>query len=281
MAKIKITCDSAADLPQDLVSRYRIDALPLPIRMGGELRRDRVDVDADEAFAYTSQTGQLPAIAAVPDSLYREAFLRYLEEGYEVIHVSLSSGVSHCYQNAVDAVKGLSGVHIVDSCSVSTGVGQLAVLAAELAGAEYRPKEIVDALNEMKQKLEVSFLVQAPEYLRKGCKMGGLAAFGDKLLKLKPEIVLRRGMIHRGTPLHGDQEQSILSYVDRALRGRKNIQTDRIFITYSQVPQATLDKVKALLKQLQPFEEILEAPASSVVSGRWGPGCLGLSYLTC
>ena len=281
MAKIKITCDSASDLPPGLAQRYRIDILPLSIAMGSELRRDRIDVDLQDAADFTCQTGQLPRIEAVSSEAYRRAFSALTAQGWEVIHICMSGAISQCYRHAVQAAEGFPGVSVIDSRSISAGAGQLALLAADLAGADYRADEVVEAVEELKQKLEVSFLIQSPEYYRRGCRPGGLAAQSERMLKLKPEIILKKGSLRRGLPLRGDQETTILTYVKRALGGRKNIQTDRIFVTYSDLPRTTIEKVKALLKQLQPFEEILEAPASSVVSGRWGPGCLGLSFLTC
>ena len=280
MAKIKITCDSASDLPQALSRRYRIDTLPLKITLGKAHKRDQVDVDSRLACDYTEKTGLLPEISAVPVCDYRKAFLFYLSQGFTVIHISLSSAISGCYDNAREAASGLNGVYVVDSRSISSGSGQLALLAAELAGAEYRAEEIISALEDMKPHLEMSFVLQSSSYLRRSGKPGGLSALGNQLLRLKPEIFLKSGLIHRGRLFRGDMESAILSYVRSLMEGKHNIRTDRIFVTYAGVSRTTLDKVIGLLHQLQPFEEVLEAPARSVVSGRCGPSCLGLSYLT-
>ena len=248
--------------------------------MGADFRRDQVDVDAGELYDYSKKTGVLPEISAVSPEDYRRCFEKYTKAGFEVLHVSLSSQLSECYHNACQAAEQLEGVYVVDSQSVSTGTGQLAMLAAELASADYLAAEIRDALNEMKQKLDVSFVLQDSDYLHRQGKSGGLAARSARLLKLKPEIILEKGSIHHGKPFRGDMESSILEYVKSRLSGRRNIQTDRIFVTYSGVPQASIDKVTALLRQLQPFEQILEIPAASVVSCRCGPGRLGLAFMT-
>ena len=168
----------------------------------------------------------------------------------------------------------------MDSRSFSVGAGQLALLAAELAGADYRAPEIVSALESLREHLEISFVIQQPQYLKKSLQGAGLSAIAEKLLHLKPQLVLRGGLPRWGRPFRGDMESTILSYVRSCLEGRKNIQTDRVFLTYSQVPGSILEKVRSLLLRLQPFEEILETPASSPLTRRCGPGCLGLSYLT-
>lgn len=279
MADIKITCDSASDLPQVLSNRYRIDVLPLGVQLGTDFRYDRVNVDNRELYDYAQNSGEMPKISPVSVEGYRHCFEHYTSEGNEVVHVSLSGALSGCYHNACIAAQQVGGVHVVNSESASTGLGQLALLAAELASADYRPEEIVAALDEMKRRLDVSFVLQNPEYLHGGEARGHLAALGSRLFRLRPEIILSKGAIHHGKAFHGDMETSILDYVRSRIDVGPHIQTDRIFVTHSGVPKSILEKVFSLLRQLQPFEEILEAPAASAVSFRCGPGCLGLSFL--
>ena len=279
MADIKITCDSASDLPQVLLNRYRIDVLPLGVQLGTDFRYDRVNIDNGELFDYAQDSGEIPKICPVSVENYRRCFEHYTKDGSEVVHVSLSGALSGCYRNACIAAQQTGGVHIVNSESASTGLGQLTLLAAELANADYLPGEIIAALDEMKKRLDVSFVLQNPEYLHCGEARGQLAALGSRLFRLHPQILLANGAIHHGRAFRGDMERSILDYVRSRIDIGPHIQTDRIFVTHSCVPRSILDKVFALLRQLQPFEEIWEAPAASAVSFRCGPGCLGLSFL--
>lgn len=279
MADIKITCDSASDLPQYLLNRYRIDVLPLGVRIGSDFRYDRVNIDARALYDYTQYSGQVPKICPVSVEDYRRCFEHYTGKGSEVIHVSLSGALSDSYHNACIAAQQVGGIYVVNSESASTGLGQLVLLAAELAGADYRPEEIVEALDEIKKRLDVSFVLQNPQYLHSCDVRGYLTVLGARFFRLRPEIILSKGSIQHGRAFHGDMESSILDYVRSRIDVGPRIQADRIFVTHSGVPRAILEKVFALLRQLQPFEEILEAPAASAVSFRCGPGCLGLSFL--
>ena len=280
MANIKITCDSACDLPQALAQRYQITVLPLEVDLGQQRRRDQLDVSAQELYRYSDSTGKLPGICPVSREQYLKCFQSLLSQGYQVLHISLSSGISRCYENAASAARGLKDVKVVDSQSISVGIGQLALLASELKSADYRLEELSEALNEMKHHMEVSCVLQSSELLHRSGSRGGIHAFGEKLLKLKPELSLKDGLIRYGRPFRGDLEDSILCYVRRSLEGRKNIQTDRILLTYSGVPQSIIREVKNLLQQLQHFDQVLELPAASAVSCRCGPGSLGLAFMT-
>ena len=277
---IKITCDSASDLPRSLWEPYRIHIFPMEVRLGKHCQQDQIELTSGDIYNYSQKTGRLPEVSAVPVSVYRKTFEDYIGQGFQVLHVSLSGKLSECYRNACLAARSLPGVSVIDSKSVSAGAGQLAMLASELASADYLLNELTDALNEMKEKMDVSCILQTPEYLHKIGHHSSISALLSGFFRLKPELMIRKGKIRPIHAFRGDLENSILSYVQNCISGRTNIQTDRIFITYSAVPLPVREKVKILLRQLQPFEEILEIPVSSAVSCRCGPGSLGLAFMT-
>ena len=280
MGKIKITCDSACDLPAALAERYHILQLPLSVSFGDYLRKDSAEVKEQDFYHYSEQTGNLPEIYPVSEKQYFECFKSYIDQGFQVLHVSLSGQLSKCYENACSAASALPKVAVVDSRSFSVGAGQLALLAAELVSADYRLNELADALNEMKQHLSMSCILRSSEFLHGNRKRGRLQLLGEHIFHLKPEIRLQNGKIIENCPFSGDMESAIFSYVRSLLAGKENIQTDRVFLTYSEVSGEVLERVRKLLRQLQPFEQILEVPEASAVSLRCGPGSLGLAFMT-
>lgn len=278
MPKIKITCDSTCDLSPELYERYHVGVIPLCVSMGDWLCRDGVNVEPKELFDYVEKTGKLPTTSAVSAGEYEEFFHSFVEEGYEVVHVNLSSELSSCYQNACIAAQKLEKVYAVDSRSLSTGSGHLVILAAELASAGYDGAYIAKALDEMKENLDVSFVVQTPDYLHRGGRCSGLARFGANVLKLRPEIVMEHGKLHVGKLYRGSMEKTILDYVRGRLEKAKAIKYDRIFVTHSGVPREIVEKVVALVKVLCPFEEVIETAAGSTISCHCGPNCLGVLF---
>ena len=97
---VKVTCDSASDLPRELSGRYGIDILPLHIRLGSALREDRTGISPEEAYDYTEKTGRLPGIEPVSEEEYEEFFGSYLRQGCEIVHICLSGALSACCCNA-------------------------------------------------------------------------------------------------------------------------------------------------------------------------------------
>lgn len=280
MKKIKISCDSTCDLTRALYEENNIQVVPLTIALGDELRLDSVNIDADELFDYAGKTGQLPKTSAISIGEYLDVFGKYVSEGYSVIHINLSSLLSSSHQNACLAAAELENVYVIDSRNLSTGSGHLVLLASAMAESGMAAEDIVRVLNEKKEKLDVSFVLQTLEFLHKGGRCSGLAAFGANALKLHPEIKVSNGGMTVGKKYRGDMEKSILAYVHGRLDNRTDIDTDRIFVTHSGVPEEILNKVVNTVKELHPFKEVLITRAGCTISTHCGPACLGVLFFT-
>ena len=278
MPKLKITCDSTCDLSAEQYNRYDISVIPLSVAMGDKLYRDGVDVKPEELFSYVEETGKLPTTSAISVGEYEDFFRPFVEEGYEVVHINLSSELSSSHQNARIAAQELGNVFVVDSRSLSTGSGHLVILAAELASSGYDGAYIAKSLDDMKGQLDVSFVLQTLDYLHKGGRCSGLARFGANMLKLRPEIVMENGTLHVGKMYRGSMEKTILDYIRGRLENEKTVNCDRIFVTHSGVPEEIVEKAVALVKELRPFEEVVVTVAGSTISCHCGPACIGVLF---
>ena len=278
MEKIKITCDSTCDLTAELYEKYGIDVMPLGVSLGDSFHRDGVDIDATQVFEFVAKEGILPKTSAVSIGEYEEFFKKYTDQGYAVIHINISSGFSSCYQNACLAAKELQGVYPIDSKNLSSGSGHLAIAAAELIAEGLSAEQIVEQINEMKERLDVSFVLQTLDYLKKGGRCSGVVALGANLLQLRPEIEVVDGSMKVGKKYRGKAEKSIHDYVAGRLQGRTDLQYNRIFVTHSHVPAEIVEKVIAQVKELHPFVEVIETLAGCTVSSHCGPCCLGVLF---
>lgn len=278
MSKTKITCDSTCDLTGELYERCGAEVMPLGVYVGEELKRDGVDIDPFGVFEYVDKTGVLPKTSAMSVQEYYDTFKKYTDQGMSVIHINISSEFSSCYQNACIAASELENVYVIDSRNLSSGSGHLVMRAHEMAQEGLPAAQIADELNRIKEKLDVSFVLQTLNYLQKGGRCPSVVALGANILKLRPEIEVINGKMTVGKKYRGSMEKSISDYVRGRLQGRDDIDTKRIFITHSHVPDELVAKVKELVKELQPFDEILETYAGCTVSSHCGPCCLGVLF---
>lgn len=279
MSKIVITCDSTADLTGELYAKYEAAVVPMGVNLGDDFRRDGLNISISDIFEYVAASGQLPKTSAVSVGEYDEIFRPLVEQGHEVVHVSLSSFLSSSHQNARLAAEELGNVYVVDSKSLSTGIGHLVLLARELADSGMTASEVAAALEELREKLDVSFVLQTLEYLHKGGRCSGVAAFGANLMKLRPEIEVVDGKMQVGRKYRGNMEKTVLSYIRGRLEGRDDIRLDRIFITHSGCPQEIVEKAETLVRELHPFQEVIVTTAGSTITSHCGPDCLGVLFL--
>ena len=277
--KIKVTSDSTCDLPASLLEKYDIDLVPLIVMKEEEEFLDNVTITPTDIFRHVAQGGSICTTAARSAAVYQELFSKYAGEYDGIIHINLGSGFSSSCQNALIAAQKFPNVRIVDSQNLCCGQGLLVLKACELAETEQDLDEIVRQLEDYIPKIETSFLLDRLDYLAKGGRCSSVVALGANLLSLRPEIEVTGGKMQVGKKYRGKMEKSILDYVRGRLQGREDIETKRIFITHSYVPQEIVDKVVALIQELQPFTEILETKAGCTVSSHCGPNCLGVLFL--
>ena len=279
MAKIKITCDSTCDLTPELYQRFDIEVIPLEVTLGDRVCRDGVDVTTQELYDYAKKTGTLPKTSAISVGTYEDCFRRWREAGYEVIHINISNKLSACHQNACIAAEGMDGVFAVDSLNLSSGSGQLAMAAKEMADEGMAAADIAAKLEEMRTRLDVSFVLQTLEYLHKGGRCSGVAALGANLLKLRPEIVVsNEGTMSVGRKYRGNMEKTVLDYIRGRLEGNDNVIPGRIMVTHTDMPQELVDKAVELVKSLHPFKEVLPTSAGSTIGSHCGPACIGVLF---
>lgn len=280
MRKVKVTCDSTCDLSEELIKKYDITVMPLTVILGEREFSDGVNVSAFDIFDFVKANNVLPKTAAVSVGEYREVFKKYVDAGYDVVHIDISAKMSSCFQNANIVAEELGHVYPVDSMNLSSGSGHLAIAAAELAAKGKSGEEIKIELDEMAKRLEVSFVVDTLEYLHKGGRCSSIATLGANLLKLRPCIEVKDGEMGVGKKYRGNMEKALSDYVSERLEGRKDLQLNRIFITHTQAPEEIVKHVEKLVKKYQPFAEIIETKAGCTVTSHCGRGTLGILFFT-
>ena len=279
---IKISADSTCDLSQELVERYAIGITPLYIIRDGQSLVDGVDITPDEIYDHVAGGGSMCSTAAVSVYDYVTFFRKELESCDAVVHFHISGEMSACYQNACIAAAEVGNVYPVDARSLSTGIGLLVLEAAELAReGKLTAQEIQQRMEQRREKLNVSFLVEQLDYLRKGGRCSSVAALGANVLSLRPCIQVKDGWMGVGKKYRGPYLKCLLQYVKERLEGRDDIDPHRIFITESGGMTAEeVACVEEAVRSYQPFEAVLHTRAGCTVSSHCGPRTLGILYFT-
>ena len=166
MEKIKITCDSSADL-NGLFEENGVGVIPLFVNLGEEEFFDGVTVTPDDIYKFVDEKGILPKTAARSAEDLKDFFKQYTDDGYTVIHISIGSNLSMVYQNARMAAREVENVYVIDSKSLSTGVGLVVLSAVDMVKQGLTAKEICQKLEQRVEHVQASFVVNTMEYLHK------------------------------------------------------------------------------------------------------------------
>ncbi|MEG1437154.1 MAG: DegV family protein [Oscillospiraceae bacterium] len=194
---VVITTDSASDIPPEIAERLSIGIAPLHVFLDGKDYYDGQNINIFDIFDTYEQKKILPTTSAVAIAEYTEFFKKYTDKGASIVHINFSSGLSSCYQNACIAAAELrdegAEIYVVDSLSLTICIGHLVLKAADLRDAGLSAQEISQEITKLIPKLDMTFVIDSMEFLKKGGRCSALTAFGANILGIKPCIDLVNG----------------------------------------------------------------------------------------
>ena len=264
--KIVISTESTCDLSKELIEKHNISILPYSIILGDDIVTDNADVPA-KIFDYVEKTKILPKTSAINEQTYYEYFENLLKTYDAVVHIALSSGLSCSHSNAEKAAGSLNNVYVVDSKSLSTGIGLLVLYAKELANNGESPEKIVHKLKDRVSHIQASFVVDKLDYLYKGGRCNALSYFGANLLKIHPQIIVSDGKM-----------QPIEKYSEDTLSEFNSPDKKHAFVTYTTATPEMIEIAKTALKNAG-FENIHETTAGGTITSHCGENVLGILYI--
>ncbi len=279
---IILSAESTCDLGAELREKYSVVDFPFKIVLDDKCYTDGVDLTPDMIYEIYRQKKVLPKTTAFNTMEYIEHFRKYTDQGYEVIHITLGSGLSVTYNNCMIAAEEVPGVYVIDSRNLSTGSGHIVIEAAERIKAGMPAEQIAKEVQELTSKVQSSFVIDTLEFLYKGGRCSALQMMGANMLQLKPCIVVDNtsGKMSVGKKYRGSLDKVLYSYVHDVLDNRTDLRDDRIFITHSGISQERIDLVYNEVAKMNFFKNIYVTHAGCTISSHCGPNTLGVLFMT-
>lgn len=274
---IHIITETTSDLSPELKQRFQIETIPLLVVLKDQTLHDGIDIDLHGLFEYVTRTGELPKTAAAPLPTYIEAF----KQPGEKVFIGLSSKLSASFQNASLAAKNLNdpSIYLVDSLNLSTGIGLLVLMAAELRDAGLSAENIARRVQMGVPKVKSSFVIDSLDYLHKGGRCSSMQNIIGSLLKIRPVIEVKSdGTLGVKEKLHGARKKALTTLIDNFKADLPDIDLHRVFITHTLCDEDALFVKDEILKICSP-DEICITYAGSVIGSHCGPNTLGILYL--
>lgn len=195
MNKIKIITDSTCDLPKHIVDKYDIEVLPLLVNIDEKTYMDNVDIKTKEFVEKMKSSKVLPTTSQITPQRFYECYKKYLEDGYDIFSIHLSSKMSGTYQSACIAKEMLDAenITVVDSLNVTSGLGVLVLKACALKENGTDLKGIEDAVKEAIPHVKSSLIFEKLDNLIKGGRLSKTAGVIGSILGIKLILQVKDG----------------------------------------------------------------------------------------
>lgn len=276
---IMISTDSASDLPRYFVEKYQIAVIPYRVFTEGGEFMDGEEIETDGILAYIGERGK--KICSKPPEVadYEEFFAEQLIKAQYIIHIAFAKNASKAYENALEASKTFDNVIVINSGHLSSGMGLMALCAAEYVANGMTVDTIVEEMECIKKRVKTSFIVTDTEYLAQSGRVSPKINTLCKAFMIHPVIVLKNSSMKVETLRIGTRNYAWKKYIASAFNIRGEIDKRILFITYAGLTMEELSEIKEQVENRVSFEHIIFQKASPAVATNCGPGTFGLLFM--
>lgn len=276
MSGVHIVTDSSCDLPKDIVSSLDIIIVPLTIRFGSDEYVDREELSPSAFYEKMAEYDGLPETAAPAPGAFEAASRAAIDAGADgVVCITISSKLSATMasaQNAARAIEGDVDVRVVDSCSVTMGLGSQVVAAAEAAKAGAGLDEIEELVRSLSQRTHVYGALDTLDNLKKGGRVGGAQALLGGILSIKPIVDMSSGeVVEAGKPRTRTKAMHVLR--DKLFDAPD---VERLSVVHGNAPD--VDTFLDLIGERYPREALTIGTIGPVIGTHGGPRVLGVCW---
>lgn len=277
---LSISTECVCDLPFSMIEKHNVELIYYYISTEHGVFRDRDEISPENVFEHMDNGGQ-KAESEPPSSKEYEKFFKEILDKYErVIHICLSSGIANAYQSAMIAKERLGKIgeriDIVDSYSLSSGMGLLVDKACEMRDNGVEATKIVRELNVIKYNISTTFIMHDFLYFYLNDRVSLRTVKICNFLNIHPVIRLKNGKMKLGWLFFGNFTNCATWYVKFMLRNKSKIDMDKIFVTHASCSVKLLNNIKQEIDNIGEFNDVIINKASATVSSNCGPNTFGV-----
>ena len=281
---IKIVTDSSCDLGINFIEENNIELIPLLLNLDGETLKD----DLGKSLGYREfyeklRAGSMPSTSQINIYTFEEKFKELLDKGYEILYIGLSSALSGTFNSANMARNNIleenpnAKIAVVDSISVSMGLGMLIKKAYEMINEGKMLEEIVQWIEENKNKVIHAILVDDLKHLKRGGRVSASTAAVGSILNIKPLLKLNNsGAVEAAEKVKGKKKalKRLASIVkEKAI----NIENEILYIMHGDALEEAQYLKEMILQELN-FKDVKVEYIGTVIGTHGGPGTIAAVF---
>jgi len=276
---VKIVTDSLSDITSDIAQWLGITVVPVYVRFGKEVYRDRIEMTTDNFYHRLTHGNIWPTTTQPTPGDFLNTYNKLAEETDEILVVTLSSKLSGTYESALHAksmVEKECRIEVIDSLTVVMGLGLIVIAVAKAAQAGASLDEVADLVRRAMPRSHAIMSFDTLKYLAKGGRIGKAKQFLGSIpgFSVKPILTMRDGEV---APLTRVRSRAAgMDYLYNFVAGFSHI--EELAVEHA----TTLDDAEALVERLSslfPKERIYKSTVSPVIGTYVGPHVLSVSVL--
>ncbi|MCR5664706.1 MAG: DegV family EDD domain-containing protein [Oscillospiraceae bacterium] len=276
---VAIAAESTADLPKKQMERYGIAAIPHLVLTEQGVFRDGLDLETGGLLAYMADSKH-KVRATPPDAAAHERFFAgQLAGARDLVYVTLSQKIGNsAFPFAKEAAASFNNVTVLDSGHLSSGYGLQVLEAARMAEQGKTPAEIAKRLEETKELVQTSFIVDGLEYLARAGQVRTGTALLTKALSVRPVLSVKNGKLGVERVIFGSKRRAWRRYIELCLRTPAAVDERELFITHTGLSQQELRWIRGQVESRVRFDTVCCQKTSPSTAVNCGPGSFGLLF---
>ena len=272
---IAFVTDSTADLPEQFILMYPIHVVPNLVVINGVSLEDGKDISRKEFYERLPELNPPPTTSTASIGVYQQLYENLLQQGAQsVISIHAPKLLSGIFNSANTAAQAFGDrVQVLDSEQLSLGLGFQVLVAAEAAALGASLDTILRIIDDVRKRVRVFAMLDTLEYVRRSGRVSWAKARLGNLLRLKPFIELRGGMVfsmgHARTRTKGiDQLRNFLQELGSF---------DRLAILHTNAENDAQEFLKTVRQNND--NEPLIVNVNTVIGTHVGPNGLGFAVV--
>ena len=281
---IKIVTDSSCDLGINFIEENNIELIQLLLNLDGEIIKD----DLGKSLGYREfyeklRAGSMPSTSQINIYTFEEKFKELLDAGYEILYIGLSSALSGTFNSANMARNNIleenpnAKIAVVDSISVSMGLGMLIKKAYEMINEGKMLEEIVQWIEENKSKVIHAILVDDLKHLKRGGRLSASSAAVGTILNIKPLLKLNNSGAVEATEKVKGKKKALKRLASIVKEKAINIENEILYIMHGDALEEAQYLKEIILQELN-FKDVKVEYIGTVIGTHGGPGTIAAVF---
>lgn len=274
---LKIVMDTAGDLPPSWQEKYQIELIPINIIHEGKNYLQGIDLGYDDFYRIVETSNSIPSTSQPTPYQFIEFYRKIAKPEDTVLSIHVTeklSGTMDSANKAAEELKGELNIIPFDSASGTICMGMMAREAREMDQRQKTIDEILKRLDFIRQKMQLVFTLDTLKYASMSGRVKHLQAALASMLRVKPIIELKNGLIEMGEKVRS-RAKSIELLLEK-MREKFDDTRINVGVVHAHDPSSGIDLLKEVINRFNCAEAVL-GEVSISLAAHFGPGTLGIA----